>query len=324
MCHVTEQGMWPLEGYFECAGSDLFVKLECLGGAYESQTALRPITVLFPHSDNPDFNMPLARPAWKFVHPDRPGDTAPNADPRWGAIGSMTEPDEKFPGYAAVHSCLVYASVQASDEDDFRKKVSGFTRELDAWWTAFTDWLGVMSVQNFVGLGRRPRSILEHGVHAWSGDQQGNRHTACGAVVHVVPAEPETLTRAEIERAMVLARHSTRPPVAWRLIADAGPLLMGRENRRAVLEAGTAAELALHALLEQEIPGIQLDRHTLGMLRDEADRRIPQLLPGHVRDDLVLPRNDAIHRASEEPDRPTAAQAVVKAAEVVQAAYPDA
>lgn len=229
---------------------------------------------------------------------------------------------EEFPTYAAVNSCLIYADIEASNADEFRRKVSAFARELDAWWTAFTDWLGVISVQHFAGLGRRPRRILEYGVHAWSGDKSGYRHTGCGSNEFVVPAEPDTLTSAQLNQCMRLARNSARPAIEWRLIADARSLSVAHEYRRAVLEAGTAAELALTALLEPEVSSGLREGKTLGGLKDLALEWIPHKVPVQLKEDLVDPRNDAMHRARDDVSRDTALKAIAKAAEVVGRAYP--
>jgi hypothetical protein len=142
---------------------------------------------------------------------------------------------EEFPTYAKVHSCLVYADIEASDQWEFRKNVTAFTRELDEWWTAFTDWLGVVSVQEFVGLGRKQRSILEYGVNAWSGDDAGQRQTACGSAAYTVPGEPDKLTKEQLHQCMRLARKCNRPTTEWQLIADARSLSKAGERRRAVL-----------------------------------------------------------------------------------------
>lgn len=135
---------WPLEGYFQCAGNDLFVELDCLGEAFDSRTTNRPITVTLPQVHSPEPNSPLARPPWKFVRHNEPSHTMAYADECWGTIGSTTEPNEQFPTYASVHTCLVYADIEANDEWEFREGVSAFARELDDWWTALTDWLGVL------------------------------------------------------------------------------------------------------------------------------------------------------------------------------------
>lgn len=328
---MTEVGAatWPLEGYFHCAGNSLFVKLDCLGEVFESRTANRPITIMLPQFYSPEPNALLARPPWRYVHKDRPEDALSHADVRWGTIGSAIEPNELFPTYAVVRSCLVYTDIEAGDEWEFRTNVSAFARELDQWWTALTDWLGVISVQDFVGLGRRQRSILEYTVHAWTGDDAGHRHTTCGSAESTVPGEPDKLTKEQLRQCMRLARKCNRPTIEWRLIADARSLSRAGEHRRAVLEAGTAAEMALTSLLETHlypagdaIREALLDRKTLGALKDLALKLIPDKVPQQLKDDLITPRNAAVHKATEVVSQDTAQKAIAKAAEVVQQAYP--
>jgi HEPN domain-containing protein len=94
-------------------------------------------------------------------------------------------------------------------------------------------------------------------------------------------------------------------------------------------EAGTAAELALTNLLETHlypagdaIREVLLDRKTLGALKDLALKLIPDKVPQQLTDDLITPRNAAVHKPREEVSRDAAQKAIAKAAEVVQEAYP--
>lgn len=97
-----------------------------------------------------------------------------------------------------------------------------------------------------------------------------------------------------------------------------------------MLDAGSAAELALTALLEihlypsgDAIKNAILDRYkTLGGLKDLASRLIPDKVPSHLQDELIEPRNVAVLKAADPISRETAQKAIEKAAELVEFAHP--
>ncbi|MGY4648396.1 hypothetical protein [Mycobacterium sp. URHB0021] len=332
---VTDRGpaakpKWPLEGYFGFGSSGLHVKLECLGMTFESRTESHALTITLPHLDSPKSQAPLARPPWKFVRADRPNDAIAIADDEWGTIGSMREKGEEFPAYAIVHRCVIESEIEASDEWEFRNGVSALSREMDSWLIAVTDWLAALTDQNFVQLGSSQLSVSEIGFRAWSGDEAGRRHTSSGSNLINVRREPEAVSAKELHVCMHLARKCHKPPTEWLLIRDARSLAAEGESRRAVLDAGSAAELALTALLEthlypagDKIRKALFERYTtLGSLKELALKLIPDKVPGQLQEDVITPRNRAVHQADEPVTRDTAAKAIAKAAEVVATAHP--
>lgn len=194
-----------------------------------------------------------------------------------------------------------------------------------------SDWLGVLTEQDFVGLGQQERSILADGFHAWSGDENGIRRAGIDYVRHTVGGKVEVLNRDQLQRAMDLAAGAARPPAEWLFIRDARSLLRAGEYRRAVIDAATAAELTLTALLDRHFsetstgPAISealLDRsQTLGGRR----KLVGELMPGHVparfQQEVTEPRNLAAH-TGDMLTKQTAAAAVAKATELVEGAYP--
>ena len=321
---------WPLEGYFACGAGGLFVKLDCLGVSFQSRIESHALTITLPRLGSGESLSPLVRPPWKFVRGDTGQDALAVVGESWGRVGGTTEPHEATPSYAVVHQCIVESSIDAGDEWEFRKGVSEFSRKMDRWWLAFTDWLAALTDQNFVRLGSAQLSVSELGFRAWSGDQHGHRHTQTGSYFSEVPREPEPVTVEHLRKCMRLASKGDRPPTEWLLIRDARSLAAEGEYRRAVLDAGSAAELALTALLEthlypagDEIRKALFDRYrTLGGLKDLAEQLVRAKLPDQLQDNLITPRNHAVHRPHEPVTRGTATLAIAKAAEVVASAYP--
>ena len=242
----------------------------------------------------------------------------------------MRRKGEEFPAYAVVRQCLVESEIEASDGWEFRNGVSALSGEMDSWLIAVTDWLAVLTDQNFLQLGSSQLSVSEIGFHAWSGDEAGTRHTPSGSNLFNVQRPPDAISANDLERGVQLARKCHRPETEWLLIRDARSLASEGEYRRAVLDAGSAAELALTALLETHlypagdpIREALIDRcRTLGALKDLALQLIPEKVPEQLQDDVIAPRNDAVHRADEPVTRNTAEKAIVKAIEVVATAYP--
>jgi hypothetical protein len=327
---TNTRSKWPLEGFFTCAGGGLSVEIDCLGTTFESRTASHPLTVTLPQLDSRAPLAPLARPAWKFRRAGKEKDSITVAHEDWGAIGGMRVNGEQYPHYAEVQQCIIHSEIDAKDEWEFRNGVSAFGKELDAWWRAFTGWLGILLVQDFTQLGVTQLSILEYGFHAWSGDEAGQRHTPSGSALTVVRPIPELVTADILRTCADLARKSHEPPTEWVLIRDARSLAIAGEDRRALLDAGTAAELALTALLEthlfpsgEAIQKALFERYkTLGGLKDLALQLIPQKVPEQLQDDLITPRNDAIHTGEQPVSRATALKAIAKATELVALLHP--
>lgn len=239
-------------------------------------------------------------------------------------------PGEDCPAYALVDQLVYYTGLAASDQWDFRKSVSRLGLEIDEWWVAFTDWLGVLTVQDFSRLGGVAPSVLTAGFHAWSGDAQGHRHTSGGSAHFTVPPNPGILRVDDVHKCMYLSERSRKPPIEWLLIRDARSLSHRGEYRRAVLDAGAAAELALTVLLETHlypsgdaILKAMMERYkTLGSLKDLALQLIPNKVPAQLQTELIQPRNIAVHKAADPISRETAQKAIEKAAEVVEFAHP--
>ncbi len=117
-----------------------------------------------------------------------------------------------------------------------------------------------------------------------------------------------------------------RPPLAWRLTRDARRQHQAGDHRRAVLDAGTAAELALYAALSRcgWKPKVKKNgeqkQETLGTLVTEAGAfdtlRIADAMTG-----LVDVRNAAAHSART-PRGTEAARALQISADFVECAWP--
>lgn len=114
------------------------------------------------------------------------------------------------------------------------------------------------------------------------------------------------------------------------MLRDARSLLSSNEYRRAVLDAGTAAELALTAMLDAypsansspDVAEAVMDgTKMLGRLRDLVKKLLPGVLPEKFQPRVVDPRNDAAHGAKA-MTKDVAEAATATTTELLGAAHP--
>jgi hypothetical protein len=297
----TGGGTWPLEGCFTCGG--LLVGQECLGQSFQTRTATYELTITLPELDSTNALAPLRRPPWRF----NPGGQAPAAvvDAEWGELGNLRSRESaqaawsEYPAF--VRQCIVASTVEAENEEQFRTAAVALADQLDVWWSSFTDWLGVLVAQDFAGLGTRRYSLLEYGFNAWSGDENGVRRAGTGKAVDRVQRYPEVLGPDQLQRAMDLAASCQRPPTEWLFIRDARSLLGSGAFRRAVIDAATAAELTLTALLDRHFAATSTDpaiseallerSQTLGGRCKLVNELMRGTLPARFQQEVTEPRN---------------------------------
>jgi hypothetical protein len=130
---------------------------------------------------------------------------------------------------------------------------------------------------------------------------------------------------------MTLAANGTQPPYEWLFIRDARSLVSAKQYRRAVIDSGTAAELAFTALIDRQfaINGTSQQDRDQKFTNHRGLYRLSQLLvddnagtaPARLNEELGQPRNKAAHRGYV-PSVAEAEAAIAKATEVVEQAHP--
>jgi hypothetical protein len=145
-----------------------------------------------------------------------------------------------------------------SYEAEFEAATKRFLGEFDDWWTRFTAWVGVLTGQDFLGLGGYARQGTKAGdIQTWTCDGDGQR-AGRGIRSSYPPSRPGIpVNKLHLEdlRGCVTATGKYPPPAEWALIRDARLLLNAGHIRRAVLDAGTAAELAMTTLVDSYLDG---------------------------------------------------------------------
>jgi hypothetical protein len=342
---------WPFEGHFVVGGSGLYVRTECVGRIFTSRTANYDLTIGFPRRDTsslppevqqllgtpPIPNMELIPPEWAYGPRDESERVEErHTSPVWGGLfgEAKTVYPESVRDTAVIYRCRFYTTLTAVDVAAFDTASEAFLRELDDWWVRFTSWVGVLTGQDFVGLGGYPQGATRSWpLLTWTGDANGQRDR----VQYRSYSPPRqgfpmsTLQWHDLQACVTATSNQDPPPAEWLFIRDARSLLSGGQNRRAVIDAGTAAELAMTTLIDKYLVGANTDepvrkalakRYTGLEGRSALLRRLrPGLLSDQLGRDLIEPRNLATHGGHALTD--AQAQAAVKMAiDIVEEARP--
>jgi hypothetical protein len=186
---------WPLEGHFVVGGSGLYVKTDCLGRTFTSRTASYGLTIGLPQTDAPHPheallarlentppipNPELIPPDWAYgPRNEQQRVEERHISPVWGAtfgVGAKKVYPESARDTAVAVRCRFYTTLTASDVAEFDTASDVFLRELDDWWARFTSWVGILTGQDFVGLGGYPEGATRsRPLLTWTGDASGQR-----------------------------------------------------------------------------------------------------------------------------------------------------
>jgi hypothetical protein len=116
---------------------------------------------------------------------------------------------------------------------------------------------------------------------------------------------PQSQLRLSDLETCVAAAGNQSPPAEWLFIRDARSLLRAGQSRRAVLDAGSAAELAMTTLIDKYLDDVHVSdsavksafgRFNNLVAKQEVLKLLrPGLLPERTRPDLIDLRNTASH-----------------------------
>lgn len=147
--------------------------------------------------------------------------------------------------------------------------------EMNDWALIFLSWLDVLTGQHLTPITFRP-------------PQQANNRTCLmtrasdGTLLHTpvfrpfpptYPLNELDASKEMIEHCCALAGTKEQVPLAWMLLRDARALHRVTQTRRAAIECGSAAEMAIKSLLDRRNFVVPQKRPTLG------------ILSGHLKDD---------------------------------------
>ncbi|MFQ6329627.1 hypothetical protein ACLMAL_26310 [Nocardia sp. CWNU-33] len=153
-------------------------------------------------------------------------------------------------------------------------------REIDGWTRRLTSWLDILTGQHLTVVGHKPARQFTNRTALF--ERRGD-----GTVTHLFTPRgfkpmyklTEGLATKEILRsAFELAGTGTEVPFPWLLIRDARALHRVAHTRRAVMECGSAAEMANVSLLKAggiAIPPLATLGTTFNLLKDKLNYPLP-------------------------------------------------
>lgn len=189
-----------------------------------------------------------------------------------------------------------------------RRLAENVARAAPAWWQSVAAWIEVLYQQDLSRLGPIAPGWHFHGTTLWTqleGDGEKNQVTFVGAQPgrYVMPPY-SALSADKLRHCINAAQNQGMPSAAWLFLRDARSLHLGYDYRRAAIDAGTAAEVAVtqmitthlsnNGLSEKKIDQT-LGRLTLGRLCTFWLDECGGTLPDDYYERLVVVRNNATH-----------------------------
>jgi hypothetical protein len=334
--------MRPLEGYFVCGSSrGILMTTDCLGREFTSRTANYDLVVGLPQLDTVQWRGQLRPPRWTCGPEDEDeSEGASERDPffwgrmPFGLIDTLKRALATDQDLAFTDRCRFCTSLTASTDEEFDAAARDFVMELSDWRTHFASWVQIVTSQDFVGLGGHAEPLTRSpSISTWTANADGQRARIQTYMphVHMNPIRTRPLELHDLQSCVTATGNQGAPPAEWLFIRDARSLLSGGQNRRAVIDAATAAELAMNTLIDQyhsttntdELVKKALEKRcrSLEGCMDVLKTLRTRLLAGGLQDGLIKPRNQATHGGHSLTDE-QAQTAVDMATDIVQQAYP--
>lgn len=298
-----------LEGHFTC-GPGLLISIECLSHSYQSRTSNHEVEISLPTLRANWQEGFLDPPAWTYKQFRETDQEAILADSKfeWGVtVGYQDNSDgTQSPEFARVRRWRFQTTIAATANKFVYVAARGkFIEELEAWWMLLSNWVSVLTRQDLVLIGKSGSGIRFGPIVNWNGDSDGLCVNGSRETSIPVASDQglEVTDHQTLLACMKLAADGKKPPDEWIFIRDARSLINAHQYRRAVIDAGTAAELAMTALIDGKLTNMNflereklLEKHRgLWELSNLMIERGAGIRPDRLQKDLVEPRNDAAH-----------------------------
>ncbi|WBP94905.1 hypothetical protein O6072_02635 [Mycolicibacterium neoaurum] len=325
----------PFEGHFTVAAAGLYTRMDALGRVFKSRTENFDLVIGMPQIDTSFDPIRVMPPVWEYGPPNPQERAYEEAQTVWGH--AMEDAEIVYPesarNQAIVYECRFFTSLTASNDEEYNIAAERFLDELDSWWSRFTSWVGIVTSQDFVRLGSPGNGVRLRPVNSWTSGQNGFRSaTERRSVWPQDRIAMKHLELEELEACVAATGRQLPPPAEWLFIRDARSLLNASDNRRAVIDAGLAAETAFSTIIdryfvEKGISDERIERalkssySNLNGKKKLVTKLYPDLSIGQVDELLIKPRNMSTH----DTDPSTfeqAAKAVELATEIVEIAHP--
>lgn len=275
---------------------------DCIGRSFYTRTKSFDLAVTLPRFD---YDLRLAAPEWEAPASTPAALKEQEEDFKWGTITAWENaPDgSQLPIMARIDRWRIEFFVELAPGTSFHTAAWSAMEEIDDWWELFRSWIETITSHN-VSTRRTSGGIRSEPIWIWDSSDFANRRDA--SIAHSWPFYEQAgppIDATTLEACMSLAADGEPPPDMWLFIREARALIDRGDFRRAVIDAGTAAELAMTEILDQDLATTDsvlrdalIDRsRTLEgrakLMKDLGAGKVPETF----KNDLQVPRNKAAH-----------------------------
>jgi hypothetical protein len=183
---------------------------------------------------------------------------------------------------------------------------------LDPWLHRLRNWIEVLVDQDLdPDHPLRSVSVMAEGLTLLTVDGDVISSPRTANHLTIVRREEEPVTLPMLRRAAALASSGHDPVTAHLLLRDGRAALRRGHLRRSIIEIGTALEIALADLNRTRTQSQIGNRPTLGTYVKDPAIAAAARLPSSIMQDVVTPRNDAIHNNNIPTPKTVAAAAAI-------------
>jgi hypothetical protein len=193
---------------------------------------------------------------------------------------------------------------------------------MDGWWDNVRTWAEIVTGQRMTKFDSLATATLPKTTPIWRVSRDGSPRELI-TYSSELPVTLDPVHGVDVDVLTdCLALAGVTPPLAWSFLCGARSLDEAAEYRRAVIDAATAAELAVTRLLDDRSLNEREStaKMTLGRKANEL-KKLGYPVPQPFFDNLVRKRNKAVHDG-ETIGRIECNKAITEAVNVVHDAYP--
>lgn len=317
-------------GHFAC-GSGLHLSADCCGKSFETATASYVIEIYLPELPIPWQDAMLVSPQEVAPTSDADVDDERERSLKWGVVLDWADhrSGQQVPTSVRVLRLGFKALDAVANRDDLSGLRNSVPAELDIWWVRFSTWVAILTSQDPRDYERTTASTRHEPIWTWVDGESKRRGQSVNEDAPRRMREFDPLDEATMTACMKLAGQGDEPPAEWTFIRDARSAVISGDYRRAVIDAGTAAELAITELLDQHLSVVDPTIVDALLTRARALEQRSNLMkdlgagtePRGFAKDLKTPRNIAAHRG-DAPSREVAEKAIGVAIDLVEQSTP--
>jgi hypothetical protein len=194
------------------------------------------------------------------------------------------------------------------------------------WWASVSAWLELITGQHLTHVGHYKPQVIGNPTPIWLISEEGSTPMTI-RTTNRIELSPLNLVDNSIFRHVAFLAEPG-PPLAWTLLRDARSLKNVGQYRRAVIDAATAADLAVTQLLDEQLQiHNPTDRAAILQKSPMLGQKVKELsklvapLPQSFNDKLVYKRNVAVQEGAIITNQ-QCGDAIGEAVSVVEKAFP--